>query len=68
MFVIFSGPLGIFLLLIWVLFEERNERAQPSPRFRKLPDYIPPATNPMHDWESEMIKARKSSTLKARSK
>ena len=73
MFLILGGPLGIFLVLIWVLLEEKSERDQArwerqNPVFRKLPSHIPPAKNPTHEWEAEMVRARKSSTLKSRKK
>lgn len=64
MFLILGGPLGIFLVLIWVLLEEKSERdrerwERKNPVFRKLPSHIPPANNPMHEWEAEMIRSHK---------
>ena len=61
MFLIFSGPVGLILILLLLMFQERPER----PVFRKLPRNIPPAKNHTHEWEAEMIKARRSLTLKS---
>ncbi len=61
MFLIFSGPVGIFLVLLLLMLQERPERY-----VSKLPRNIRPAKNHMHEWEAEMIRARKSSTLQSR--
>ena len=34
-----------------------------APQFRKLPKHIPPATNPRHEWEDEIMQASRDSEL-----
>ena len=77
MFLFLGGPLGIFLVLIWVLLEEKSERDQErwerqNPVFRKLPSHIPPLKpdRAIHDFSDPRPQrtATQFQTLKSRSK